>query len=102
MQRISAEESRDVGGAGQKIEAALLDRFEIVQANAQRHLDSLDAETARFALITQQTTDGTPRRRLAFHRPPIDLIWHNLQLAPSRNRFSRGLQAGQKRFDFFR
>jgi hypothetical protein len=78
MQRIGAQESRNVGGTGQEIEAALLDCFEIREANAQRHLDSLDAETARFALIPQQTTDCTARRRLAFHRPPIDLIWHNL------------------------
>ena len=78
MQRIGAQESRDVGGAGKKIEAALLDCFEVLQANAQRHLNGLDAEAARFALITQQTTDCTARRRLAFHRPPINLIWHNL------------------------
>ena len=33
MQRISAQESRNVGGAGQKIEATLLDGFELVHGS---------------------------------------------------------------------
>ena len=102
MLRVSPQESGDVGGTGQQIEAALLDRLEMLQTNAQRHLDSLEGEATRFTLIAQQTADSTARRRLAFHRPPIDLIWHDCKLAPCRECFTRGPLTGQKRFDFWR
>ncbi len=78
VRRVGAQESGDVSGARQQIEAALLDRLEMLETNAQLFLDILDAEAARLTLVAQQTTDRTARRRFAFHRPPIDLIWHDL------------------------
>ena len=61
MRCIGAQEGRDVGGAGQLVEATFLDGLEIGAADVQALLDLGQAEAARFALIAQQATNRAAR-----------------------------------------
>ena len=61
MRCVSAQEGRDVSGAGQLLEATLFYGFEIVTLDPQALLDVGQSKAARFALIAQQTTDRAAR-----------------------------------------
>jgi hypothetical protein len=62
---IGAQEGRDVGGAGQLVEAALLDGFEMGKTNAQA-LRYRTGQPARFTLVAQQPANRATWRGLAF------------------------------------
>ncbi len=61
MRCIGAQESGDVGGARQLVEATFLDGFEIRAANPQALLDFGQSEASRFTLVAQQSTNSAAR-----------------------------------------